>query len=349
MKIPLVYDENNPKYRLLDSIFKIMDSREIKQELSRNGLTPVNSVIKAMKIRLISMFFDTDSKYVVDEINNSFKLREQWGIKSILDYKKFSKLLSRLDSDSILEFVLKVSNKRFIKCKRGRKTILVDATPIMLDINLDKKFYKKEELEEKGFEIGFSKTHGYFIGGKLTLAIDFHTGQPLAMIIHKGARSDAKIFLEMLDELKKRRIISKKDLIMADKGYVSYDNYETGVMDYHIIPFIFPRENMRLSKISSRFNYPLEVFKGNDKLKKILEDIVSTFKIFMKHWKLFKPIRACIEHFFKLMKTGAAYSTYHTYTDESIKKTVFLNVLLVSLIISEVGFDMKTIQRLAET
>jgi transposase len=244
---------------------------------------------------------------------------------------------------------LKVNNKQFIKGKRGRKTIIIDATPIMLDINLDKKFYNKEELEKKGFEIGFSKTHGYFIGGKLTLAIDFHTGQPLVMLIHKGARSDAKIFLEMLDELKKRRIIGKKDLIMADKGYVSYKNYEIGVIDYQIIPFIFPRENMRLSKISSCFNYPLEVYKGNNKLKKTLEDVVSTFKIFMKHWKLFKPIRAVIEHFFKLMKSGSRYNVYHAYTDESIRKNVFLNVLLVSLIISVVGFDMKVIQRLAET
>jgi hypothetical protein len=62
MKISLVYDENNPKYRLLDSIFIIMDSRAIKHELSRNSLTPVNSVTKAMKIKLISIFFDTDSK-----------------------------------------------------------------------------------------------------------------------------------------------------------------------------------------------------------------------------------------------------------------------------------------------
>jgi Mg/Co/Ni transporter MgtE len=88
MKIPLVYDENNPKYRLLSSIFKIMDSRKIKQELSRNGFTRLNSVIKAMKIKLISRFFDSNSKYIVNEINNSLELRKRWNIKSILDYKK---------------------------------------------------------------------------------------------------------------------------------------------------------------------------------------------------------------------------------------------------------------------
>jgi hypothetical protein len=50
------------------------------------------------------------------------------------------------------------------------------------------------------------------------------------------------------------------------------------------------------------------------------------------------------------MKVGARYSTYNMYTDESIRKTVFLNVLLVSLIISKVGFWYdKAIQGLVET
>lgn len=57
-------------------------------------------------------------------------------------------------------------------------------------------------------------------------------------------------------------------MIMADRGFVSYNNYEKGVMEYKIIPFIFPRKNMRLDKITGRFNYPLEVYKGNSQLKK---------------------------------------------------------------------------------
>jgi hypothetical protein len=60
-------------------------------------------------------------------------------------------------------------------------------------------------LEEKGFKKGFSKTHGSHIGDKLTLTLDFHTGQPLAILIHKGAYHDAKIFPEMLEELKKTK------------------------------------------------------------------------------------------------------------------------------------------------
>lgn len=348
MKIPLVFDEKNPKYRLLNSIFIIIDSPECRRVLSQNGLKPINSVINLIKIRFISMFFEIDIKYVVDEVNNSFELRKYWGFKYRLDYNNLSKLLSKFNSNQLLEFVLKFINKQFIPSKRGKKTIIMDATSIKLDINLDKKYYTEEELDEKNFKVGFSQTHGHFIGGKLTLAIDFHTGQPLAMLVHQGAYPDAKIFPEMLEELKRRRIISKKDMIMADRGFVSYNNYEKGVMEYKIIPFIFPRKNMRLDKITGRFNYPLEVYKGNSQLKKTLEDVVSTFTIFIKHWKLFKPIRACIEHFFKLMKEGLGNSVYHVYTEESMKKTTYLNVLLTALTIKEVTFDIKTIQQLSE-
>jgi len=348
MKIPIVYDEKNPKYMLLDAIFKIIDDDETKSILSRYGLKPINSYKKAIKIRFISLFFDIDIKYVVNEINNSPELRKQWNIKSILNYNKISNLISSLDTIQLLEFTIKLINQRFPKGIRGRRTILVDATSIKMDINLNKKYYSDEELAKKGFKIGYSKTHGYFIGCKLTLALDFQTGQPLAMLIHAGAYSDQKIFPEMLEELKRRRIMSKKDIIMADKGYVSYKNYELGVMDYKIIPIIFPKDNMKLDKIFSCCNYPLEVYNGNMKLKKLMEDITSTFKIFLKHWKLFKPIRASIEHFFKLMKNGAGHSTYHMYTFESVEKTAILNVLLTGLIISEVTFDLKHIQQLSE-
>jgi hypothetical protein len=169
------------------------------------------------------------------------------------------------------------------------------------------------------------------------------------MLMHKGAYSDADIYLETIKELKRRRIISNKDILMADKGYVSYNNYKIALMEYHIIPFIFPRENMRVSKILSCFNFPLEVFAGKTKLKNLLIDLVATFKMLIKHWKLYKDIRSAIEHTFKLMKKGVGHDKYHVYTDESVKKTTYLNVLLTTLTISIVGWDLKTIQQLAES
>ena len=45
MKMPLTHDKENRKCNLLDVIFNIIDSRETKQELSRNNMKPVNTTL----------------------------------------------------------------------------------------------------------------------------------------------------------------------------------------------------------------------------------------------------------------------------------------------------------------
>lgn len=65
-------------------------------------------------------------------------------------------------------------------------------------------------------------------------------------------------------------------------------------------------------------------------------------------WKKLKPIRGKIEDFFKLLKQELNMKPIHKYTPKSVKKTVYLNVFLGSLIISR-GFYSKTaIRQLSE-
>jgi len=135
--------------------------------------------------------------------------------------------------------------------------IIVDPTDIRFKINLDKKFYDDRILEENGCEFGFSSSKGKFIGGKLTIAMDYDTCQPLTMLFHPGAVHDSKIYLEILADLKRRRILKKGELILADKGYFSFKNYGAGLMDYKIVPLIRPKKDTRKDRVFSQFNYPL--------------------------------------------------------------------------------------------
>ena len=65
-------------------------------------------------------------------------------------------------------------------------------------------------------------------------------------------------------------------------------------------------------------------------------------------WKKFKPIQGKIEDFFKLLKQVLNMKEIHKYTPKSVAKTVYLNVFLGALIISQ-GFYSKTaIQQLSE-
>lgn len=52
----LNFDENDPNYKLIE-IFKIIDYRESKQIMARNGLKPLSKVIPLVKTIFISLFF----------------------------------------------------------------------------------------------------------------------------------------------------------------------------------------------------------------------------------------------------------------------------------------------------
>jgi hypothetical protein len=246
----------------LDLIFINIDSRETKQEFSRNDIKPINKALNYIKMSLISMFYGLNKSYVVSELNNSEELRKNFEFPSELDYTQLSEAFSRFSDEQILEFVLKILNKKFKKNKRKFRYILVDSTDIPFDINLDKKYYTDKEMEEKGFEFGYSSSKGSYIGGKLTIAIDYDTCQSLVALFYSGAVHDSKIFFEILKELKRRRILRNKDILIADKGFTSYKNYELSISRYKIVPLIFPKENMDKNKILGKLSYPLGCFKG---------------------------------------------------------------------------------------
>ena len=56
-----------------------------------------------------------------------------------------------------------------------------------------------------------------YIGYKLTVAIDKSNLMPLAFLLHEGSPNDAKLFYQILKELKKRRVIREGDVLIADK------------------------------------------------------------------------------------------------------------------------------------
>ena len=63
------------------------------------------------------------------------------------------------------------------------------------------------------------------------------------------------------------------------------------------------------------------------------------------NWKKYKPIRGKIEDFFKLLKRGLNMGEIHKYTPKSVAKTVYLNVILGDLIISQGFYSKTTIQQ----
>ena len=351
MKHRLNLDIKDPNYTLLKKIFKIIDSRKSLEILASYGFKNLNKQIFAFKIIFISMFFELDISFILNELESKKELRDYFKISEILTADQVYKIFSQQNPENLLKALNRILNHQNKVKRRGKKTFIVDATPVDLDFNFNRNKKTKEHLKTLNLKWSYSSSKGFYIGFKATVIIDYDSMNPVSILIHSGAPNDSKIFDEIMENLQKRRIIRKGDIIIFDKGYYSYKNYQLGISKYKIVPFIFPKDNFNKTKLNDQLSYPLQVFK---KTKKVLaqKQFYNNLKIelFKKldDWKKFKPIRGKIEDFFKLLKQGLNMKEIHKYTPKSVAKTVYLNVFLGALIISQ-GFYSKTaIQQLSE-
>ena len=351
MKHRLNLDIKDPNYTLLKKIFIIIYFRKSLEILASYGFKNLNKQIFAFKIIFISMFFGLDISFILNELESKKELQDYFKISEILTADQVYKIFSQQNPENLLKALNRILNHQNRVKRRGKKTFIVDATPVDLDFNFNRNKKTKEHLKTLNLKWSYSSSKGFYIGFKATVIIDYDSMNPVSILIHSGAPNDAKLFDEIMENLQKRRIIRKGDIIIFDKGYYSYKNYQLGISKYKIVPFIFPKDNFNKTKLNDQLSYPLQVF---NKTKKILaqKQFYNNLKIelFKKldDWKKFKPIRGKIEDFFKLLKQGLNMREIHKYTPKSVEKTVYLNVFLGALIVSQ-GFYSKTaIQQLSE-
>ena len=348
----LNYDSRDPKFNLLGKIFKIIDSKKFKDTCNRKGIRNRQMMVNSIKILFMNMYFSYTVSDVVNELNRSSKLRKFAGFsKEIPTAEQIYEYLSRYSAEQYCKIV-NSTLMRFNKENRGKyNRFIADATPSACDFNNDKHFIPKEHLEKLNLKWGFSTTKGHFIGFKVTVVLNEKTMAPVSILIHSGAPNDAKIFDEVLQNLQKRRIIKRKDIILFDRGYYGYKNYQIGVNKYKIVPIIFPKESYREEKLKGQMSYPIEVFSRNKKAKELKKDIDSIASILfnkLQNWKDLKPVRGIIEDFFKVAKDAFGLGEFHSYTVESMSRKIYLCLLLTALIVQQ-GYKTKTqLQRLAE-
>lgn len=351
MNHSLNFDKSDSNYILLKEIFKIIDLRKSEQIIASQGINNIKKFTDALKILFISIFFGYEISYVINEVNTKNKLRKEFNISNKFESKNFYEYIARYDAETLLKISNLILNNFNRPKKRGKKLFIVDATSIQLDINFIVKKQSKKYLEKIGLKWAYSKSKGYYIGFKATLMLDHDSAKPVCLIIHNGSPNDTKIFDEILQKAIKSRVIQQGDVIIFDKGYYSYKNYVKGILDYKIVPFIFPKEKFNHQKLETELNYPLEVFNPKTNTRKEMLKFQALKKsLFEKlnNWKKYKPIRGKIEDFFKLCKEGLSMKKIHRYTMESVFKHTILNVFLAGLI-TALGYNTKTdLQRLSE-
>jgi hypothetical protein len=350
MKIPLIVDEADPKWALLGQILNLFASRPVKQQLARQGLTPVLQAALMCRILLLAIFFKQKLAYVLTELAHRSALRQFAHVTTPPTAKQLASFLGRFTAAQFLQVVLGVLNTVCVPRPRGRNTLLVDATEIAVDLNWFRKKYSKRALAARDYRWGFAPSKGYYIGYKLTLVLAHPSLKPLCVFLHPGSPSDVNLYDEIMRELRRRRLARNGDLVVWDKGYCSYLNYMKGVTQYKTIPGIFPKKNMAPEKILGQLAYPLPMF-GEPRInqsRKLYNRLKAGLKTFLGQWKRYKKIRSRIEDFFKVGKGAFGWGRVHRYTERSALKYLVMGVLLVGLVIHLQGGEKGTLQRLSE-
>jgi hypothetical protein len=150
---------------------------------------------------------------------------------------------------------------------------------------------------------------------KICHIIDKKTLRPLAFVIHPGCPSDSVIFSDIIENLKKRRILRKKDRILLDKGYYSYANYALAIEKYQVIPLIIPKKGFSIPKVEALVPFKTFWFgnkEGKEKRKQ-LAILMMEFKRAIKDIEKLATERRVIETVFNLPAAGRMCKNYSPF------------------------------------
>jgi hypothetical protein len=348
MRIPLIPDKYDPIWNLFGKVIKVIDSRTFQEELARNGFKNIKNHQNLIKILLLSMYFKLNVTDVYFQLITNLQLSEFLNIKDLQSLKQVRELYTRYSEGKYLELALKTINKLQFSKIRNINTIVFDSTSITLDLKFDGRYLSKQMLLDKDYKRCFSTNIGHYAGFKMTLAIEQRTCKPLAILMHQGCPNDAKIFDDMLAELKRRRILRTGQLILADRGFYSLKNYLIGINKYKIVPLLFPKKKPSLITLIMRLQEPLDSFKEGKYKKGIYYYLKEKLINLLPKWEDFRRDRWKIEKVFDFLKNELKLKDIHGYTKRSVYKHVYLNVLLMGILISKGYNEIEEIIKLVD-
>ncbi len=182
------------------------------------------------------IFFEKDITEVVEELKRNEELRGVVRVAEVPSADEIYSFLSKFSGDQFIK-LLSVIN-RFIK----RNSIkLLDTT----DINL---------FREQKYKWGYALGKGFYRGYKLALVVEYSPLKPIGIYLHEGSPNDSKLFLKIIEDLKRRRVLRKSDKIDID--FCAQKNYWKSIIHYKVLPFL--REILTLKGLRKDLLIPLK-------------------------------------------------------------------------------------------
>ena len=134
MNVPLIIDEKEPKWIVLGKILDSITSRRVKQEMAKQGITPVNLVEAMVKIVIIAMFFSLDITYVVSELHKRKELRSFVKLEEIPKAAEIYRFIGRFSEKQFVDGFIGILSPVCVK-KGRRRALIVDSNDMSLDLN----------------------------------------------------------------------------------------------------------------------------------------------------------------------------------------------------------------------
>lgn len=210
---------------------KLLLLESLKKIMARNGFKNINEIIIILKTIFLSIYFETDISFAVNQLESNSELCKGLEIPYVISSDIIYNRLSRLDPEALENAVNGILNSLWKDNTNRGRSFLIDATPGDLDINFGSKNISKESLEDKDFSWAWGTAIGYYIGYKVTVVLDYKTKMPVYFMIESGSPSDTKMVGKILPILRKKKIIKRGDRILFDCRYYSYENYKIALQN----------------------------------------------------------------------------------------------------------------------
>jgi len=332
MLSPLIPNNKHPKWIVVLKILEIIGSRRARKIASKLKINDINNFVLAIKIIILSSLFERDISSIVLEINQNPALRKHLKVESTINPQKIYKFMFDLSYDSLYQFLIKTFQPERRKRDKKQKTIIIDTSPVVIDLNI---WRNKDKIGKKNKKYNWSyyPSIGYFVGFKLILAIDLDNNL-IGFEIHKNCPNDSKLLIPFIERLYNSKRINSGDLILCDKGFTSKLNYQQLINRFYLVPIIYPRKNTDLDQLIRDLNPPLDAFSHHKYKLEKWRLVANQFKNLIHEWVNFKHCRLEIEIFFNIAKNTLGLNKIHQYTIPSAEKRVVPIVFLAAKLIS---------------
>ena len=219
MLSPLIPNDKHPKWIVVLKILEIIGSHRARKIASKLKIYDIDNFILAIEIIILSSLFERDISSVILEINQNLELQKILSIDSTINSQKIYKSMFDMKYTSLYDFLRKAFQPERRKRDKKQRTIIIDTSPIVIDLNIWRNRGKIGNKNKK-YKWSYYPSIGYFVGFKLLLAIDLDFNL-IGFEIHEGCPNDSKLLIPFIERLFSSRRFHYGDLILCDKGFTS--------------------------------------------------------------------------------------------------------------------------------